>query len=155
MTTFKTQPTDLSVAGPAIQFDAHNEVWTIAPHVVVQSDASTGTVESSTFINIALVNKGDIFSANNIGVYFNYGGNEKVVNAVGASIAGYQYGVYLTIGNEIVVNHGAIFGYHSSGVHFNGNTGSLTNTGDIFGYGSGVDFRDNGGSVDNFGLIRS
>ncbi len=157
-----TQQTDIYNPGaPAITYAGAGKTWTIANGVLVGSGSAPAVY--STFNGSKLINKGDVFSSSNLGVYFQAAKNDTVVNKAGASIIG-TYGVILgnALGakNMTVMNDGSIIGLTTSGVTaLDVSNFDLHNTGKIFGGQFGVEATatsvgaTDGPMIDNSGAI--
>ena len=131
------QSTDLyAAAGPALAFSADDQLWTIAPGVVVQSDDGSGVVSDwfgTTLINAGLIVGVGVFSD---GVNFSMTGG-RVSNLAGATIYGGAAGVRLLSADGRLDNAGTIQG-SGAGVVLNGADGQVSNSGLIRAEGAGV-----------------
>lgn len=117
-----TVPKNISTTiDDAFDFNQDYETVTIAQHVTLKSVDSIGVY--SHYFGSDLINKGNIFSANDSAVLFQ-GAMGQVDNGSGAFISGHVDGVdMLGPGQQTVRNNGSISGSDFDGIHFGGLAG--------------------------------
>jgi hypothetical protein len=135
-----TQHTDIyNPTAPAINYTKSGQTWTIASGALVGSGSAPAVY--SGFNGSKLVNKGDVFSSTQAGVFFATQKNGTVINKANGSIFG-GYGVFVGgpgAKNMTVMNDGSIIGFAQAGVIATDVSNfDLTNTGHIFGAIYGV-----------------
>jgi Ca2+-binding RTX toxin-like protein len=147
-------------------YSAADETFTIDPTVTVGS--GTGFGVSSQQDNSVLINYGNIFSFDNVGVEFSGPGKSSIANETGATIRGTSGVIDEGGGDQVITNRGTITGtqtipsapgitvtdHFGVGVEFGGDADRdiLNNNGRIFGL---VDLASTitGGTINNNGLI--
>ncbi len=146
---------------PGLSFTAFDQVWTIAPGVLVSSETNDG-VAGGPYLSIELINYGTILSPEGSGVSFDNGG--QIFNGTGGFITGY-IGVAAAIGTGDTVfvrNEGRIesvlvaVALESNGDP--GEIGYLFNGGEVWGFlGVAVNQETAGGVtiIENSGAIRA
>jgi Ca2+-binding RTX toxin-like protein len=160
MTTFYTQSVDIifpPTPTDALPFSTDDEIYTIAPNVVVASDPGYNAV-SSTWTSSSLINYGSLFSPDKYGAKFTNVG-ENVFNANSGSITGGDSGIYMNGNGAAIDNRGSIVGYTFAGILFGSGADNifLQNLGMIYGHFAGVENSSElyGGYLFNAGTIRS
>jgi Ca2+-binding RTX toxin-like protein len=155
VTTPETWGTDVFGTGTALSFNTNNEILTILPDTTLSS--STGSGVFSDEPGSDLINKGNLVGGFD-GVFFGGSSNDTVTNALGGLILGGNGFETEGTGKETFNNFGTTIGTGLAGVWFeiNATAIALNNHGLIAGHGEAINQNaDGGGTINNFGVIRS
>jgi Ca2+-binding RTX toxin-like protein len=162
----RTLPTDsIQSTADGLDFGADNETYVIEPDIIVLSETGYG-VSSNGHVNSTLINRGFVYgNSSTFGVRLYGNGTSHVINEADAQIFSPVVGVLLdaAVGNQ-VDNFGKIVspsatGLAGIGVNFFTSAGTIlfNNHGYVFAsdYGVTNSSHHSGGTINNFGTIRS